>query len=260
MGKQNWTAGLRMRRVLSGLGWLLLALATVLVCGVYGLVFGPVLTGCIGVLLLAAERSLRSQPERDKAEKIRRIQQVAVAALIIVLLSLTIVETFIYRAAQQKPLPGRYLIVLGAAVVGDQPSVTLKGRLDAAGAYLLEHPETVAVVSGGLGKGKSHTEAEVMRGYLVAHGIAPQRILEENRSTTTRENLLYSRSVLEQRPDWDGKLLVVTSDYHQFRAQYIAQRLGIEAGGLTVHSGPLLYLSYALREYAAVAKTLLIDR
>ena len=70
------------------------------------------------------------------------------------------VESFIIRSARTDPEPERdYLIVLGAAVYGDRPSLTLIRRLEGAAAYLERYPDSVAIVSGGMGKGETITEA-----------------------------------------------------------------------------------------------------
>lgn len=73
----------------------------------------------------------------------------------------------------------QFVVVLGAQIQGDQPSLTLKKRLDRAYEYLTEHPEASAFVSGGQGPDEQQTEASVMSAYLTARGIDPSRIVEE---------------------------------------------------------------------------------
>ncbi|WP_346353837.1 YdcF family protein [Azotosporobacter soli] len=238
-------------------------LALLLMLALYGITFGTVATGCLGLALLGASRLFAPLAEQNPRHLrlLYRLQCVVFSGVILFLASLLIVEGFIYRAgSDDAKAKGPFLIVLGAAVLGDQPSVTLRGRLEKAVQYLHAHPEATTVVSGGLGRGKQYTEAEVMRRYLIERGVAAERIIMENRSTTTWENLRYSKILLQERADWDGSLVIITSDYHQFRAQYLAARLGIEASGEAVRSRPLLYLNYALREYFAVLKTFLLDR
>ncbi len=253
----------RTKKLLFVAGILLLLLALLLMLVLYGITFGTVATACAGVMSLGASRLFAPLAEQNprRFRLLHRLQCAVFGVTFFFLASLLIVEGLVYRAGSEAVnANGQFLIVLGAAVLGDQPSVTLRGRLEKAVQYLEAHPTATAVVSGGLGRGKQYTEAEVMRRCLIERGIAAERIIMENRSTTTWENLRYSKSLLQDRTDWDGSLVIITSDYHQFRAQYLAARLGIAASGEAVHSRPLLYLNYALREYFAVLKTFLADR
>ena len=101
-----------------------------------------------------------------------------------------IVEIPIIRNARTDPDPERpYLVVLGAAVYGERPSLTLVRRMEGALDYLESYPESVVIVSGGMGKGENITEAQAMRDWLVARGIAEERVLMEPKATSTEENL-----------------------------------------------------------------------
>ena len=91
------------------------------------------------------------------------------------------------------------LIVLGAQVNGTKLSNSLKLRLERAKEYLDENPETIAVVSGGKGSGEEISEAEAMYEYLVSQGIDETRLIKEDRSTNTNENLKYSLALLEEK-------------------------------------------------------------
>ena len=94
---------------------------------------------------------------------------------------------------------GRYdtMIVLGAKVrKGGVPTRALQYRLDVAAVYAKAHPHVMIVVSGGQGADEDATEASVMKHYLVAQGIEPSRIIEEDRSTSTYENILFTRALL----------------------------------------------------------------
>jgi uncharacterized SAM-binding protein YcdF (DUF218 family) len=92
-----------------------------------------------------------------------------------------------------------------------------------------------------------------MADYLVARGISPQRLLREDRSTSTDENLRFSRQLLAaQGIDANAPLLLVTSDFHVMRAERIARKAGLTA--VTGVAAPTpLYLRYNawLREYFA---------
>ncbi len=162
-----------------------------------------------------------------------------------------IVEIPIIKNARTDPDAERpYLVVLGAAVYGDRPSLTLVRRLEGARDYLNQYPESIAIVSGGQGKGENITEAQAMRDWLVAHGIAGERILMEPRATSTQENLAYSFAIIEERGDSpDGNVAIVSSAYHLFRAKSMARLQGVEAAGVAAPWGyPMVMLNYFIRE------------
>lgn len=92
-----------------------------------------------------------------------------------------------------------YLIVLGAKVREDDISASLKRRLDKAIRYAQEHPDTKLVLSGGQGEDEPTTEALAMAEYLLYNGVAPEQMLLETYSTSTTENLICSKSLIEDQ-------------------------------------------------------------
>ena len=163
-----------------------------------------------------------------------------------------LVEIPIVKNARTDPEPERdYLVVLGAAVYGDQPSLTLVRRLEGALDYLNRYPESVAIVSGGMGPGETVTEAQAMADWLTAHGIAPERVLLEDRATSTRENLEYSFQIIRERGDEPaGHVAIVSSAYHLYRAKLMAAKLGVpDAAGVAAPWGYFfVMLNYFIRE------------
>lgn len=124
-----------------------------------------------------------------------------------------------------------YVIVLGAQVKPEGPSVVLGYRLEAAEEYLRDNPSTVAIVSGAQGFNEPVSEADAMKTYLVARGIDGARILPENRATDTRENLAYSFEIVRELNGGtlDGaRIGIVTSNFHMYRSLFLAKRLGCE--------------------------------
>ena len=118
------------------------------------------------------------------------------------------------------------VVVLGAALKDGEATPALRSRLDVAVDYSVANPEAVIVVAGGLGPGETVTEARAMQRYLVAHGVAEDRILREDRSTNTSENFAYTKGLLEARFGTDYTTAFVTSDYHVLRAAGIAEKAG----------------------------------
>ena len=148
------------------------------------------------------------------------------------------------------------LIVLGAGVNGTTPSLTLRTRLEAAAEYLREHPEIPVVLSGGQGPGEDITEAQAMFTALTASGISPERLILEEQSTSTEENLMFSQRLLEELGvSANDPIGLVTNDFHQFRAQLIAGQEGMTVFGIPAEL-PWWWLNanYYIREFFALGK------
>ena len=152
-----------------------------------------------------------------------------------------------------------FVVVLGAQTHGDQPSRTLRERLDLAYDYLTAHPQAHVVVSGGQGPDEDYTEAEVMRSYLIGRGIAPDRILKEEQASNTRENLYNSQQIAQENGLDTSRVLIITSEFHMNRARFIAYDLGMSPYGITSTTTPkFLQWNYYLREIFAFGKALFV--
>lgn len=145
-----------------------------------------------------------------------------------------------------------YIIVLGAQVREDGPSTILQYRLDAALSYLQENPETICIVSGGQGVNEPLSEAEGMSDYLIAHGILSERILLEDTSRNTVENIRNSKELICNS---DGSVGIVTNNFHVFRAVQIAKAQGLgDVYGISAYSHPLNLPNNVLRECCGILK------
>ena len=190
-----------------------------------------------------------------------KIRAALLAVTLLGLLAATVTGSFILRSAHpQEDRECEYIVVLGAGVNGTVPSLSLWERICAARDYLTAHPDTVAVLSGGQGSGEAITEAACIYRELTDMGIDPSRLLLEERSTSTIENLRFSMDIVEtatgKRPTAIG---IVSSEYHLFRATLFARELGLDAHGIPAKtSWVTLRLNYYLREIAAVWKYLLL--
>lgn len=143
-----------------------------------------------------------------------------------------------------------YIIVLGAAVHGDTPSLSLVERVRAAGEYMKEHPDTVAIVSGGQGADENISEAQAMADWLMQNGIDQSRIILEDKATSTLENLEFSFDIIRSRgEDPNESTAIVTSEYHIYRAKLLAQSLNVSVGSVAAHTTYVpIMLNYFLRE------------
>ena len=200
---------------------------------------------------------------KKKRKGMRRVLHAIVMGLIGIVAALGIVITACMTAAavRRPAQPEATVIVLGAKVNGEQPCRMLADRLRAAAAYLEEHPQAMCVVSGGQGADESFTEAHVMKKYLVERfGIAPERIFEEDRSTSTSENIRYSLAIIRSE-ELCGSVVIATQEFHQYRAAALARRAGVtEVGAATCLSPTYLLLTYWIRECAAVCRMWLLGR
>lgn len=172
-----------------------------------------------------------------------------IIAVIVVIIAITVVtETvLIIKASTKKPAEDATLVVLDCKVYGEHASRSLRERLDAAFIYLEEHKEFVCIVSGGMGEGEKISEAECMYRYLTKKGIASSRILKEDKSTSTRENLLFSKKIIEER-GLGKNIAIATSEYHQYRASQIARYLGFSVGAVSGHTAWWLFPTFYVRE------------
>lgn len=161
--------------------------------------------------------------------------------------------------AAKKPAEGATAVVLGCQVRGNEPSLTLRLRMDAAYDYLTANPGTSAVLSGGQGSGENISEAQCMFDYLTAKGIDPARLYIEDRSTTTNENIKFSKKMIEQN-GLDPNLAIVTDWYHEYRASIIAKRAGCESGAVSAPTANFLTAHLVTREIFALPNEILFKR
>jgi uncharacterized SAM-binding protein YcdF (DUF218 family) len=152
------------------------------------------------------------------------------------------------------PPPSKYMIVLGAGLRGSEPSAALVSRLQTALDYLKLHGEVICVVSGGQGANEDIPEADAMKFWLAARGIAPERILTESASTSTEENIRLSLELLRSEYDEVTDALICSNGYHLFRARWLMGRHGAAGYALkaTERYAYLSALGY-FREFFAVA-------
>ena len=186
---------------------------------------------------------------------VRIIRGIFTLCLCIGLLVVGVTEAIIIEASFGDPgVNCEYIVVLGAKVREDGPSVSLQNRIDGAYAYLMAHPDAVAVVSGGQGADEPMSEAQCMYDNLTAMGISPERIWMEDKATNTRENIRFSLDLIEEktgrRPEQIG---LVSSEYHLYRAGLLSRAENVTSYGIPARtSWVTLRINYYLREIVAV--------
>jgi uncharacterized SAM-binding protein YcdF (DUF218 family) len=206
----------------------------------------------IGVCLIALSLLLPA---------LRRLPKGLVRALCALLCAFLAVFAFaefkIASASASEPLPGAdYVIILGAKVETYGPSVEFSARIRAAAAYLKENPGSKAVTTGGKGGDEPESEGRAAADMLQRLGIAPERILTEEKSRTTIENFLFARAAIEEDGGVPGNcsVIIVSSGFHLYRAGLYARACGFEHISYEGSEGlKILLPQYYIREFAALA-------
>lgn len=145
------------------------------------------------------------------------------------------------------------VIVLGAGLNGETPSKSLLFRLETAYDYAQKNPQAVIVVSGGQGEKESIPESTAMKRYLVQKGIDEERIIEENQSTNTEENLIFSKEILDNTFENSYRVAIISNDFHILRSQMFASSAGFASATHLSSRSPLsVFLPSTLRECVAV--------
>ena len=148
-----------------------------------------------------------------------------------------------------------YVIVLGAGVNGETPSIPLVKRIDEGYDYMVKNPDTILIASGGKGFMEDISEAECIKRELVKKGLSEDRIILEDRSTSTIENLKYSLEIIG---DPDAEVGIITNSFHEYRAGLIAEKAGFE----NASSVPAITLfpvgiHYMVREFFGIVRFLM---
>lgn len=149
-----------------------------------------------------------------------------------------------------------YIVVLGAQVYERGPSVVLQYRLDAAYDYLVANERTKCIVSGGQGRNEHTAEANVMADYLIGRGIDSARVIREDASKNTDQNIANSMTFFNPEGD---KVGIVTNNFHLFRALALARKAGIaKVSGIAAGSSPLYLPNNMVRESLGLAKDFIV--
>jgi uncharacterized SAM-binding protein YcdF (DUF218 family) len=149
-----------------------------------------------------------------------------------------------------------YVVVLGAGLLdGGQVPRLLASRLERGRAVYEKlasrGADPLLIVSGGKGSDEQVSEAAAMARYLTERGFPAGRLILEDRSASTGENLLFSKAIMDQqRPG--ARCVIVTSGFHAFRAAIIARRLGINGQATGARTAGYYWPGAMLREFAAV--------
>lgn len=194
-------------------------------------------------------------------EAIRLIVTIVVIASVVFFM---IVEALIIMApiTHRAELAGKvdHVIVLGCGIWPDgRPTLSLASRLDKAISYYEENTHVNIIVSGGQGPNEPFPEAVAMKEYLIKRGVPEEKIIVEDKSTSTRENFEYTRRLIDPSFEKSIKVIFVTNDFHVLRSKILAKRFGFEAYAISAPTPSVILVNSYLREFFAFIKSMLID-
>lgn len=178
--------------------------------------------------------------------------QTVIKLIVLVIAALTVSITAVMVSAILQPAAeADTVIVLGCKVDRNGPSRMLRERLDAAYDYLQENTNAIVIVTGGQGSDEPEPEGTAMQKYLVKKGIDAGRIYVEDKSESTRENLINAESIMQENR-LSAPVLIVTNEFHVLRARMIANSLSIEASTLPAPTDLFFFGAYYIRELYGV--------
>ena len=175
------------------------------------------------------------------------ISAVAFVFIYIAMLHINIV----INVDKEAPQNADYVLILGARVIGEKPSELLQERIDTAAEYLKETKDTIAIASGGQGPDEGISEALAIKNGLIEKGIEEERIILEEKSSRTIENVKFSKEIMEQ---YDGEGIIISNYFHIYRAKMIAEDFGFTLYSIPADTPNNVAVKYYVREYLAITK------
>ncbi len=222
-------------------------------CTLANMTFGIVLTILLGLFLICwglfyKKIAVLTQKGAGKVIKIAIISLLCVELAFVMFIAG-------YGRTDTAAFDEDCVIVLGAGIRGEWVTYPLKTRLDWAVEYNKKNPDAVIVVTGAQGFGEIVTEAYAMEKYLLSQGVPGDKIIKEEKATSTRENMRFSKAILDNIFDREYKTVIITNNFHIYRGVTYAKMEGL---GDVTHLGGRIKLyniipSY-IRESLAILK------
>ncbi|MFS0782103.1 YdcF family protein [Bacillus sp. 1P06AnD] len=184
----------------------------------------------------------------------KKTVKLVLAMFIIVSIAYIAILQWKISSAGKTPIPDDtgYLMILGTKVNGETPSPALNERIHTTARYLKAHPKTIAIASGGKGPNEGISEALAISNALQGLGIEENRIIQENQSSSTKENIAFSKKLIPISAKQSGA--IVSNKFHLYRALSIAEDNGLQMTGLPAKTPNSAKLKLYIREYLAITK------
>ncbi len=227
--------------------------------------FALFVIACVTLPILFADRL------RRRLGRAFRVIQIIFTVLMVIYI-LTVIAFWCYIGMDAARTPASYIeaadgtgedllvLVFGCRTYGYTPSLTLKNRLDAAYELLAAFPDAVCIVSGGQGTNETIPEALSMKSYLEERGIDGDRIIMEQESHSTSENVRHTRDLIEAEGLTDKSIIGVSTSFHLPRIEMLSRRYDLPMQ-LCSSPSPSLGHHYVsmIREYLSYIKMMLFD-
>lgn len=214
--------------------------------------FGVLAIGCTG------ERFLVLMQDKHKIYK--KIAVLGRILFILFLVSFVFIQSLILSGERtdNEVYSAERVLVLGSLIYKDRPSEALQSRLDTAIQLLEKNKNAVLVLCGGQGSNEVMPEAEMMKKYLLDKGVPQDKILIEDKSTNTIQNIENAKQLYKLE---NYKTAVITSDFHLERARKLMLKAGLDGYGMPAPTPylPLRVISH-LREYCSTLGLILSGR
>ncbi len=170
-----------------------------------------------------------------KQKSAKKALIIVFAALISAIFLLYCIPLFAVLSGRRSRVVGepQVMVIFGYKLDGDEVPPLLKSRLDVAKTYLDEHPDVVAILSGGA-EGKT-SEAQRMFEYLRERGVDENRLIKEERSATTAQNIRFSLDLIKEKNlDASKGILLVSNEFHLYRIKMLLRRADADIAASTL--------------------------
>ena len=219
---------------------------------------GAVFGFCMSLALLAVTvcwQRVRTLVKRIMENKVGKAVFLSLCGIFgLLVIYAFVLSGIMVKAFLTSPKNPDAVIVLGCKVQkSGNPSLMLSKRINAAYEYLTDNPNVICIVSGGQGSDEPESEAAVMKACLVEKGIDENRILAENKSESTRQNIEFSLALLKENNIEITEAAIVTDGFHQYRAALIAEEYGLIPTAVNAKTPPWLVAAYWVREWFALS-------
>ena len=220
---------------------------------------GMAVCSCITAVCIWHERFAEILAVMLRSRSGRIILTAAVTIAVICIICACVISVLMICAMNRLPSEPETVIVLGCRVKQEGPSLMLEKRINAAYEYLIENPSALCIASGGKGSDEPISEAQCIRDSLCRMGISADRIIMEDKSVNTFENIRNSLEIMDSL-GMKRSAVIVTSEFHQLRAKIIASKQGLEAYSKSASTYLPLLPSYWIREWFGVMHEIIIGR
>ncbi len=148
------------------------------------------------------------------------------------------------------------LIILGCRVKGETPEETLQMRINKAAEYLKDNKNVVAIACGGIvHEDQTKSEAQAIFEGLVSSGVEEERIILEDKSTTTKENFLNAKKIIDTMGE-NLSVALLSSEFHLMRAGLLAEKCGLKLTTVAAPSPKELRMKNYIRELVCLPELL----